>query len=390
MRKFIAVIKKETILLLRDIAGLVVLFVMPVFLVIVVTLAQEETLSSIKETRIPILFADNDHGSIASMVEQGLQESDFFEVKKGFQLSLDSEQQIKDLVSTGEYQIGIVVPSGASQRALQRARELTKKSMGDPKLLQDYMKSDHDLAGVTVYFDPAIRDSYRNAVVSSMKRLVQGAEIRILTDTFFTYLRAEMERKIQDRVKKYKRDDINMEIPDFVFPWQPGNLVSINESFARKKEMGNIPTMIQNNVPGFALFAMFFIVIPFSGSLIIERSGGTVNRIKVLPVSSFTLLSGKITVYLAVCLIQLGLMIAVGTTVLPLLGITGLEIGFHYGALSLAAVTSAFAAIGFGMAVGTLAGSIAQASMFGSVMVVIMAVMGGLMIPVYLMPRVPG
>ena len=53
-------IRKELTLLYRDFSGLMVLFVMPVALVIVVTLVQENVLKSMGETKTRMLFIDLD------------------------------------------------------------------------------------------------------------------------------------------------------------------------------------------------------------------------------------------------------------------------------------------------------------------------------------------
>lgn len=163
-------------------------------------------------------------------------------------------------------------------------------------------------------------------------------------------------------------------------------MFTVKEVIAKAEQSTIIPTMIQNNIPAFALFAMFFIVIPLSGSLITEKTGGTYNRLRTLPVSLFILLAGKIVKYLVVCLVQLGLMILVGILILPLFGTPVLEMGSNYGAMFMAAISSALATVGFGLLIGTLFGTQGQAAMFGSTMVVILGAMGGVMVPVFLMP----
>jgi ABC-2 type transport system permease protein len=51
-------------------------------------------------------------------------------------------------------------------------------------------------------------------------------------------------------------------------------------------------------------------------------------------------------------------------------------------------ISSGLAAVGFGLLVGSLWSRQAPAAMFGAIFVVIMAALGGLMVPVFLMPRV--
>jgi len=49
------------------------------------------------------------------------------------------------------------------------------------------------------------------------------------------------------------------------------NMPPVTEVYATKEHASIKPSIIQNNVPGFILFAMFFIVIPLSGSMVTER-----------------------------------------------------------------------------------------------------------------------
>lgn len=49
MRKFLASTKKDTKLLLRDVAGLAMLFGMPVVLIIVMSLLQDSTFKALEE-----------------------------------------------------------------------------------------------------------------------------------------------------------------------------------------------------------------------------------------------------------------------------------------------------------------------------------------------------
>jgi ABC-2 type transport system permease protein len=99
-------------------------------------------------------------------------------------------------------------------------------------------------------------------------------------------------------------------------------------------------------------------------------------------------LLSKIVVYIIVCLIQFLLMLAVGMIFLPLLGLPVLELGSHPGALFAVAVAVALAATGYGVLLGTIATSHEQAASFGSVSVIILAAIGGIWVPVYMMPAV--
>jgi len=417
MRKLLASVHKEFLLLIRDLPGLALLFIMPVFLIIVITLAQEKSIESKQESKVTLLLIDNDNSKLSETVEKGINASNYFAVKKSGQGVGLTEEEARNAVAKGEEQIAVVIPENATKNTIKKAKILINNSFSEKEFTEQ-------TTNVIIYLDPNIKESYRNSVTSAIKSLVQGAEIKIMFDNFFKTLPIELNKQIkkpveeelkkqvtlmQDQFKseikkrmgnyapqkldfgntqEYKLGEkFNIDFKSIEFPWKSETLIKVNEVFASKKEATVRPTFVQNNVPAFALFAMFFIVIPLAGSLITERNEGAYNRLRTLPVPYLTLLSGKIIIYTIVCLIQLLMMILVGIYFFPhFFDVPALQMGTEYGAIVFIAFASAFAAIGFGLLVGTFASSHGQAAMFGSVMVVILGVMGGIFVPIYLMP----
>jgi ABC-2 type transport system permease protein len=108
--------------------------------------------------------------------------------------------------------------------------------------------------------------------------------------------------------------------------------------------------------------------------------------LRVMPGSYAQVLSSKIFVYLIVCLTQFFLMILVGLAILPLFGLPALDPGHQKLTLLVVALSTALAATGYGVLVGTIATTHEQAASFGSVSVVILAAIGGLWVPVFIMP----
>jgi ABC-2 type transport system permease protein len=144
-----------------------------------------------------------------------------------------------------------------------------------------------------------------------------------------------------------------------------------------------IPTTTQHNIPSWAIFAMFFIVIPLTSSIIKEREEGSLFRLYTLPVNYLTIFMSKVGVYLIVCFVQFFLMLLAGIVVLPLFGLPALDTGGHYTALFFMILVTSLAALGYGILVGTVSRTHQQAAAFGSVSVVILAALGGLWVPIY-------
>lgn len=426
MRILLAIIYKEFLILVRDIPGLLILFLMPVFLIIVITLAQETAFQKLKESKISVLFIDEDNSSLGETIEEGLTSSDFFKVIKELEGKQLSENDAKTKIATGEFQVGIVIPENAAKLAIDKSNKLIAKFFSGEATDTNVKTNIQEASDIRIYFDPTIRDSYKNSVSSSIKGLVKAAETKIMLDNFFSLLPGEMSlriepllidelkkqlntmeadvlKKLKEELRDYAPGSIDLDFPEdrkldisqelenslsiLEFQWENRNILNIEEIYARKNESVIRPTVVQNNVPAFALFAMFFIVIPLAGSIISDRDEGAYNRIRTLPVSYFFLLSGKVIIYTAICLLQFVMMLLCGIYILPeFFGLIPLEVGTNYAAIAVAALASALAAIGFGLLVGTYANTHGQAAMFGSVMVVILGILGGIFIPVYLMP----
>ena len=149
-----------------------------------------------------------------------------------------------------------------------------------------------------------------------------------------------------------------------------------------------IPNSAQHNVPAWALFAIFFIVVPLSINIVKEKGQGTMIRLLTNPVPYYVVVAGKTATYLIICLIQFLLMLAVGVFVFPHLGLPVLDVEGKIILMSIVALFSGLAAIGFGILLGTIAKTQEQSAPFGATSVVILAAIGGVWVPVFAMPKI--
>jgi ABC-2 type transport system permease protein len=164
-------------------------------------------------------------------------------------------------------------------------------------------------------------------------------------------------------------------------------IIKYKEVYASKSEDKIVPNAVQHNVPAWAIFAMFFIAIPLSGSIMKEKNEGSVFRLHTMPSSFLLLVNGKIIVYVFVCLIQFLLMLSVGLVFLPMLGLPTLVLGSSYMGIFVLTLATAFAATGYGVMVGTLASTEHQAAIMGSLSILLLSALGGVWVPSYVMPE---
>ena len=111
-------------------------------------------------------------------------------------------------------------------------------------------------------------------------------------------------------------------------------------------------------------------------------------RLRLISGSQFPVIAGKFLFYFAVCLAQFLLMIVVGITIMPLLGLEQLVLGNNIFGIVLTALSVAMAATGYGLLIAVFFRTPQQALAFGSISVVILAALGGVWVPVYVMPEV--
>ena len=367
LNKLLATVKKEILLLLRDRVGLSVLFLMPVALILVMTLIQDSAFKSINEKGIPVVFVDNDNDSLGHQIKQGLLSNDLCYVSDSIDGKPASSESAKKAVSEGKFLIGIVIPKGATASIRKNVSALVGETLNGTDSLQT-----PDSVEIIILIDPVAKKSFLNAVTSNLREFISEIKTKIMFQTFSEQI-AEV---IPDKEKTPKNS------------YQKSQIIRYKEIYASTATEQIVPNAVQHNVPAWTIFAMFFIAIPLSNSILKEKTEGSVFRLHTMPTPYLLLINGKILVYVLVCLIQFLLMLAVGKFLLPQMGLPALVLGNSMMGIFILTMATAFAATGFGVTVGTLATTDHQAAIMGSLSILLLSALGGIWVPSYVMPEV--
>lgn len=151
-------------------------------------------------------------------------------------------------------------------------------------------------------------------------------------------------------------------------------------------ESGRKMTAVQQSVPAWLIFGMFFVVIPLAGVLIQERNDGTLARLSTFGVSPFTILCGKLAAFMALNWVQLLLMLLVGRWLVPSLGGDALYLDLQVGWFLLIVFATSAAAVGLALLFSAYARSFDHAAALGGGANVVLAAIAGIMVPRPLMP----
>jgi len=385
MYKTGATVSKELLLLSRDRTGLLVLFVMPALLVLVMTLVQENVLKTMGESNTRLLLIDNDRQEVGQTIEKKLLESGAIEIIKSISGKDVDEKKALERILKGDFQLCVIIPEGTTAAVKTRARQVVRESLAMVKAPAESGLRQRD---ITVYFDPTVFGGFRSAVLNSLELVIMGIELDEKMNVLSELLPEHIKGTIRKALGPMLPESFVNDIPGMRLDLGRDRLLRITERSASQYNFDKKPTSVQQNVPAWALFGIFFIAIPMAGALIKERHDETLARLLTLPVSFLSVMIGKIIAYVLVCLTQLGLIVLIGKVVLPLLGTPVLEMGSDPAAVIVIALSAILAATGFGILLGTIANTYEQASMAGPISIVIASALGGIMVPVYAMPKI--
>lgn len=352
---------KEILLLKRDIGGIVIIFVMPLLLIVTITLIQDSTFKNLEGSKIPIIFIDNDQSEVSKNIKGELENSKTFQL-----LTNHNEKSAQDAVFAGDYQMAIVIPKDLTKDLNSNIDSKVQAIVSSFGLEGDSAKMKTEVPKakeIHLYFDPATNVGFKNSVMNSVNKMVFEIENKKIYKAF------------QDQLGTTENLEENK------------NLISFREITPKKGEMDIMPNSVQHNVPAWTLFAIFFIVVPLSINLVKEKSQGTSVRARISPTPYFVHILGKTFTYLIICLIQFLLMVAVGIYLFPYMDLPAFDVSGKMFQLVTVTLFAGLAAIGFGVLLGTIADTQEQSAPFGATSVVVLAAIGGIWVPVFLMPE---
>jgi ABC-2 type transport system permease protein len=325
----LALMKKELLALSRDIHGMGALFIMPMVFIIVMSMALKDVYTPSTKS-VAYAVVNQDQGKTAGeLIARWAEEA-------GVAQPLPAQWQ--DEVRSGRLKYVLLVDAGFSK-------------------VMDDLSSTGD-AKVRLITEPGLDNSM--FATNSMHLLAIVAQLRV-------------EGLLTKLPPKLNASALMGDVP----------------MSAERMAVGPLPTAVQQNVPAWLVFGMFFVVASIAGLFVEERACGALSRLRSLGARPWQLIVSKIMPYLAVNGVQAALMLAVGVWLMPQIGGEGLSLqGIDWSALLLMLLAISLAAVSLALAVACLVSTHAQAATFGPILNVLMAALGGVMVPLFVMPPV--
>ena len=375
MKKIVATIIKEWLLLRRDISGLLLLIIMPAVLIVVMALVQDAPFRDYQEIRFDLLLVDNDGGNLAQEIKTGLKQSKNFNIIDQVDGQAVTDSMLKSLLQKGKYRVGIIIPKGATAEVNNAANMVANNLAEKLGLGRLPVRERRDSLHVQLYFDPVAKPTFRTSVSFALDKYVTYSSTNLLVHRISKLSGAQNDTADNNQSENFKKIFAGIGIREEILNADNGPKLSRLNS-------------VQHNVPAWAIFGMFFIVVPLSGHMIREREEGSALRLKLIPHAQAGVALGKILFNTFLCCIQFVAMCSIGVWVLPLIGLSALHMGTAPEALLPVIFSTAFVATSYGYFIGTFFKTTNQALPFGAISIVILAALGGILVPKDILPPV--
>ncbi len=344
------------------------LLVMPLLLILTMAIVQDAPFRDYQDIQLKMIWADEDGKSLGDTLKTMFKKSGRFDLTDSLRGSPVSGDDVRKLVRSGEYPLGVIVSQGSYADMLNKTNKIINKigkASGNPAIIP--VRPDSDSATVVLIFDPSAKTSFKMAVQNSLEKMLFKAQLDLL----------------------FKKIGIDGDSTDSGSPAEPEQLLANRVRIESNNLNGTNAiaiTSVQHNVPAWIVFAIFFLIIPIAGSFIKEKGEGSRIRIAMTPGSYLDIILGKVFFYTVFALFQFILLFFVSGWLLPLAGLPGMQAGPYFWLAIIASGMIAFAAISWGLLIGSFFNTYHQAMMFGSISVVLLSALGGIWIPIEVLP----
>ncbi len=345
--RLLALWLKETIALSRDRHGLLALFIMPTIFILIMTMALRDAFSPGTSIDVAYAVVDLDRSAHSTALIKRLDKSSAFRRIDGG----NDEAAARAGILAGRQTLALILPAGFGERLLTPAG-----ADGQPTAPLVLL--------VDPTLNPALQLAFRNQVMAALGA-VRADELTQRAGKLFglpVVAGAGGERDWPDEIRS---------------------------EAVRGDRSAQLPSSVQQNVPAWLIFAMFFVVIPLSSIFVIERPQGPLQRRRAMGLPFQTILAGKLLPFFAVNQVQAAMMVLVGIYVVPLFGSEALQMPDSAGLLFnwwLVAATVSLAAVAWALLIASLARTSEQATIVGGVGNILMGAIGGIMVPKFVMP----
>jgi len=362
LKKIIALTWKDLKIFLKDRGGVILIFVQPFMFILIITYALSDVFSA-GDHPVHILAVNQDTGTQAAALLDQLEDMKAFSVETSWEGNDLTIQKVERLIIEGKRTFAVIFPPNFSivlEQGLGTRERLTTK--------------------VLLIVDPNTTNQIAEPVLGTIQGLLERAAYTAMMpkglEGLFTHLGDSTSNTKSGNLttgleEKGERGRVQKQEP----------AVTVERIAPTGMRGRKLPDVYQQNVPGYTIYGIFWIVNLLAVSVLREKREGTFRRLLVAPMSRTIMLIGKWMPYYLINIMQIAIMLGVSSLLFKM------SLGHSAGGLIIVSLAAAAAATGLGVLVASLARTEAQISGLTVLLLLTLSVLGGCFIPRFIMPE---
>lgn len=362
LNQILALAWKDLKIFFKDPGAVALIFLQPFMFIVVMSYALGGLFEP-GEDQIQLLAVNQDQGTQAAAILRQLDDMEAFQVEMTWEGQALTREMAEKLIVEGKRNLALVFPLDFSE-----------------VLEQDPAAAERRTTEVLVIVDPATSSQFVEPILGTLQGLIERTTYNAMMpkglDYLFERLTPQTPAEQRERFKAQAQEAMSGGLLGGEEP-----VVTVERTTPAGMQVEKYPDTFQQNVPGYTIYGIFWIVSLLAGSVLQEKREGTFRRLLVAPMSRAVMLAGKLLPYYIINLIQLTIMLGASSLLF------GMGLGHSPAGLVAVSLAAAAAATGLGVLVSALARTEAQVGGLTVLLLLTLSALGGCFVPRFVMPH---
>ncbi len=363
LRQILALTWKDLKVFFKDRGAVVMIFVQPFMFILVMSYALSGLFRTGGDRPIQILAVNQDKGNQAAAILRQMGEMKAFVVETTWEGQPLTHQKMEQLIIKGKRKLALIFPPDFSavleQDPAARERRTTK---------------------VLLMVEPTTSSQFVEPILGTLQGLLERTTYTAMVPKGVDYLFDRLAPQTPAAERESFRARAEGAISGGLVGGQTP-VVTVERAAPPGMKVRMLPDTFQQNVPGYTIYGIFWIVSLLAVSVLREKQEGTFRRLLVAPMGRMVMLAGKLMPYCLINIIQIAIMLGVCSLLFKM------SLGHSPAGLAVVSLAAAATATGLGVLVAALARTEAQIGGLTVLLLLTLSALGGCFIPRFIMPE---
>jgi len=361
LKQILALTWKDLKVFFKDRGAVVLIFVQPFMFILVMSYALSGIFRA-GDRPILILAVNQDKGTQAATVLRQLGETKPFAVEAIWENRPLTQQKAEELIIKGKRNLALIFPPDFSavleQIPATRERRTTK---------------------VLFIVDPTTSGQLVEPIQGTLQGLLERTAYAAIVPKGVDYLFDKLAPQAPAAERESFKGRAEGAMPGGLTGGETP-LVTVERASPPGMRVKKLPDVFQQNVPGYTIYGIFWIVSLLAVSVLREKQEGTFRRLLVAPMGRMVMLAGKLMPYYLINIVQIVIMLGVSSLLFKM------SLGHSPAGLVVVSLAAAATATGLGVLVAALGRTEAQIGGLTVLLLLTLSALGGCFVPRFTMP----